>query len=50
MLFRSHQQSDGDSGQPPLPPEPPSAADSAEDAVTKAQELFGSDIVKVEDN
>ncbi len=49
-LSQAHQQSDGDSGQPPLPPEPPSAADSAEDAVTKAQELFGSDIVKVEDN
>ena len=42
--------------EPPLPPEPaepqPTAGEEsgATDAVSKAQELFGTDIVKVEDN
>ncbi|MGM9891908.1 DNA polymerase III subunit gamma/tau [Limosilactobacillus sp.] len=41
-----------DASEPPLPPEPasPAPAASEPDTVAKARELFGNDIVKVEDN
>lgn len=52
------QQAPANESEPPLPPEPTepvddqpaSAKSNATDAVSKAKELFGSDIVKVEDN